>query len=393
MADDTMNMTRNISAGCSESVAHPLEAVFPFFRRFRRSHARDLLYTAIWSSMIGLVFALFAIVFDPPRSPGSYAWGRFAWAIFVLSNCIGFVMHAEFVIGDWIFPAIHRQRSVVRIVYYFMLPIFGVFGGWLLGAQVLQWDAGRVLPFTPSSMVSIAAITVIISGVMLAIFIPRERAAHAQAAFERERARVAAAEREATLARLKLLEAQVEPHFLYNTLANAMSLVDSDPAAAKRMLERLIALLRAAAASAEATVTLGRQAELVGAYLDILALRMGSRLAWSIDVPPDLAALPVAPMLLQPVVENAVKHGLEPKLDGGRVDVTARRDGSRLELTVTDTGLGFRSTRDPASTGLGLRNLRARLAALYGGSGTLTIEDRPPSGTRVTVSIPLPAAG
>jgi sensor histidine kinase YesM len=238
-------------------------------------------------------------------------------------------------------------------------------------------------------MLSIAAVTLVLCGITMAIFLPRERAANAQAAFERERARVAAAEREATLARLKMLEAQIEPHFLYNTLANAISLVDSDPAAAKRMLDRLISLLRAAA-DTDSAITLGRQAELVGAYLEILALRMGPRLAWSIQVAPDVAALPVAPMLLQPIVENAVKHGLEPKLDGGRIDIEARRDRSRLELVVTDTGLGFRTTPTVGSTGVGLRNLHARLAALYGAAATLAIEERSPCGTRVTLSIPLP---
>jgi LytS/YehU family sensor histidine kinase len=94
-------------------------------------------------------------------------------------------------------------------------------------------------------------------------------------------------------------------------------------------------------------------------------------------------------MLLQPVVENAIKHGVEPKIEGGRIDVAVRREGDRLLLVVTDSGLGVRATRDPGSTGLGLANLRARLAALYGGAGVLTIADHAPAGTRVTISIPV----
>jgi LytS/YehU family sensor histidine kinase len=96
-------------------------------------------------------------------------------------------------------------------------------------------------------------------------------------------------------------------------------------------------------------------------------------------------------MLLQPVVENAIRHGLEPKLEGGRVDVGARREGDALMLTVTDTGLGVREHRAGNSTGLGLANLRARLATLYGARATLTIEDHAPSGTRVTIALPLGA--
>jgi sensor histidine kinase YesM len=156
------------------------------------------------------------------------------------------------------------------------------------------------------------------------------------------------------------------------------------------MLDRLIVLLRATASATERTSTLGAQAELLRAYLELIALRMGARLAWSIDVPGALAGMPVPPMLLQPVVENAIKHGLEPKIDGGRVDVVARREDGRVVLEVTDSGLGVRAMRDPASAGLGLPNLRARLAALYGPHGTLTIADRAPSGTSVTIAFPVP---
>jgi sensor histidine kinase YesM len=181
----------------------------------------------------------------------------------------------------------------------------------------------------------------------------------------------------------------VEPHFLYNTLAHVVSLVDTEPAVAKRMLDRLIVLLRATASAAGGTSTLGAQVELLRAYLELIALRMGARLAWAIDVPGDLAGLAVPPMLLQPVVENAIKHGLEPKIDGGRIDIAAHREGDRLVLVVTDSGLGIRATRDPASTGLGLPNLRARLAALYGAAGSLAIADHAPTGTRVVITIPI----
>jgi sensor histidine kinase YesM len=206
----------------------------------------------------------------------------------------------------------------------------------------------------------------------------------------RDEARAVAAEREAALARMQLLVAQVEPHFLYNTLAHVVSLVDTEPAVAKRMLDRLIVLLRATTASATAgTSTLEAQMELLRAYLELIALRMGARLAWAIHVPAELASLPVPPMLLQPIVENAIKHGLEPKIEGGRIDIAAHREGERLVLLVIDSGLGVRATRDPASTGLGLPNLRARLAALYGAAATLTIADHPPTGTRVTITIPV----
>jgi sensor histidine kinase YesM len=253
----------------------------------------------------------------------------------------------------------------------------------LLGQPLL-----RARIFTVGGMLSVASVACVIMLVLLAIFIPRERAARAQVQAVRDEARAVAAEREATLARMQLLVAQVEPHFLYNTLAHVVSLVDTEPAVAKRMLDRLIVLLRATASAAGGTSTLGAQAELLRAYLELIALRMGDRLAWAIDIPDDLAGVPVPPMLLQPVVENAIKHGLEPKIEGGRVDVAARREGDRLLLEVTDSGLGVRAMRDPSSTGLGLPNLRARLAAHYGGAASLAITDHAPAGTRVTIAIP-----
>ena len=135
--------------------------------------------------------------------------------------------------------------------------------------------------------------------------------------------------------------------------------------------------------------TLARQLDLLRAYLDLIAMRMGDRLAWSVDAPPDLLAVTVPPMLLQPVVENAIKHGLEPKMEGGRVDVRARREDGRLVLTVVDTGLGVASTRRSDSTGLGLANLRARLSAMFGGDADLKLRDHAPAGTEATVVIPL----
>jgi len=227
-----------------------------------------------------------------------------------------------------------------------------------------------------------------IAGVLATVFYVRERQAKAEAAFHSERARVAAAERHTKAAELKLLQAQVEPHFLYNTLANVVSLIDADPPVAKRMVERLIDYLRRAAlAATSAESTLGGQIELLRAYLDLIGLRMGPRLSYKIDVPPDLVSLSLPPMLLQPLVENAIKHGIEPATRGGEVVVGARRTADRLVLTVADSGAGVSPMRGEGSTGLGLANLRERLAALYGPLAALRIEDRQP-GTMVTITLP-----
>ena len=368
---------------CVGDFRHPLE-IFPFFRRVRPSIARDLLYTVIWNSLFALLFTAVELLVDPRTS--ILASLRLT---FVFAQCIGFVIYAAFLLAEKLFgPAIHRAHFWVRSAYYAAVATIGIFPGYLLAFRILHWDGGPDWLFSPRAAVSIIVVSLAITGVLLMIFVPRERAARAEAAVAREQARVAALQNEATTARMKLLEAQVEPHFLYNTLAHVISLIDAEPRAAKGMVERLIALLRASAATVTGRTTLGRQLELLEAYLDILAMRMGARLDWRIDVPQALRDLEVPPMLLQPIVENAVKHGVEPSVAGGAIAIAGAREGPMLVLRVTDTGRGFRETAPGVATGIGLANMRARLAGLFGDEAGLTIEDVSPHGTRVTLRLP-----
>jgi sensor histidine kinase YesM len=193
-------------------------------------------------------------------------------------------------------------------------------------------------------------------------------------------------EREAALAELRALQAQIEPHFLFNTLANVASLIDSDPALSKRMLERFIRFLRAslAATRGEAT-TLAAEGELIAAYLDVIQVRMDSRLRYDIAIDPALASFRIPPMLLQPVVENAIRHGIEPRVEGGEVRVAAAREGESVRIEVSDTGVGFgASTRG----GTGLTNLRERVKLLYAERGGVEISERTGGGTIVSLTIP-----
>ena len=375
------------AAACDPAqTRHPLELI-PIFRRWPRSFLRDLVYTGIWNTLLAMLFTGLALVFDV-RVPVLDLFRM----NFVFAQCLGYPIYGMFLLGDQLFPGIHRRSILVRTIYYVTLPVLGVFAGYVLGALIIGLPEFRGWMLTARGITSVLALSLVITAILLMIFVPRERAARAEAAMAREQARLAASERETTQARMQLLEAQIEPHFLYNTMAHVVSLIDTDPDTAKGMLERLIALLRFSASAGNGGGTLQAQADHLHAYLDLLVLRMGPRLAWTIDVPPDLARLPLPPMLLQPVVENAIKHGLEPKVDGGKVALVARRDAGRLVLTVTDTGMGFRERRTTNSTGLGLANLRARLAALYGNAATVTIEDNVPAGARVTIALPLPGA-
>ena len=192
-------------------------------------------------------------------------------------------------------------------------------------------------------------------------------------------------------ARLRTLEAQIEPHFLFNTLANVRRLYETDPAAGETMLERLMAYLRIALPTMRGEhATLGREAELVRAYLDLQKVRMGRRLDWSVAVPEALRAAAVPPMMLLTLIENAIKHGLAPQREGGRVDVTASVAEGSLRLEVADTGRGFGG--DTAGGGTGLANIRARLAAMYGSAAELTLAPRAPSGLVARIRMPVEAA-
>ncbi|HXU67189.1 MAG TPA: histidine kinase [Casimicrobiaceae bacterium] len=370
-----------------EGFRHPLE-IFPVFRRLRPSFARDVAYTIVWNSLVALLFTALSLVIDPSASIVDSLR-----ITFVFAQCIGFVIFAAFVVTEKLFgAAIRRAHFWVRSAYYGLVASVAIFPGYLIAFRLLDWKNGSDWLFSPRAVVSIVAVSLAITAVLLMIFVPRERAARAEAAVAREQARAAAAQNEATTARMKLLEAQVEPHFLYNTLAHVISLIDAEPRTAKGMIEQLIALLRASAAAASAKTTLGVQLDLLGAYLDIVAMRMGQRLRWRIDVPAPLRDLAVPPMLLQPIVENAVKHGIEPSLAGGKIVVSGSREGSMLVLRVADTGGGFRTTSAVGSGGIGLANLRARLATAYGEDASLILEDLSPHGTRATLRVPIPIA-
>ena len=213
---------------------------------------------------------------------------------------------------------------------------------------------------------------------------------------EQRRDEQAQAERSATdnaltVARLNLLQAQVEPHFLYNTLANAQVLARTDPPRADQMLGHLIQYLRHSLPREHGSLsTLGEELERAGAYLEILKIRMGARLELKVEVPEELKALQLPSMMLQTLVENAIKHGLEPKPGGGTVWILARCIDDHATVTVADDGQGFGSAT--GGTGIGLKNLRERLQLTYGGRASFALVSNFPSGVAATLTLPLPAA-
>jgi hypothetical protein len=197
-------------------------------------------------------------------------------------------------------------------------------------------------------------------------------------------------EKELAVAKLSLLHAQVEPHFLYNTLGSAKYLIASEPGKAEAMLDNLILYLRHSLPRTEDTAsTLGDEITRTRAYLDILKIRMDERLQVSIELPEDLAAVPFPTMMLQTLAENAITHGLEPKTGGGRIWITARKDldGEGITVTVADDGIGFGG--DTAGTGIGLKNIRERLKLAYGNDANFAIVANFPEGVAASIHVPI----
>jgi len=215
--------------------------------------------------------------------------------------------------------------------------------------------------------------------------------AEAKAAQAQEVAEAESLQRQVVEARMAAMQAQVEPHFLFNTLASIDHLIEVDPPRASRMQKNLIALLRASMpAMREKATNLGRELEVVRPYLEILKVRMEERLQPQVDVSEGLYSADFPPMMLQSLVENAIKHGLEPKADGGSLSVSAEVAHGKLHVSVADTGVGF-ARAATAGTGTGLTNIRERLKLIYGDAAELRITPNAPTGTRVTIVVPYKA--
>lgn len=296
----------------------------------------------------------------------------------IYSQCIGLSI-SLFLMPSHLFSRLRRLR---RVLVPFALVFGSLFGYWL-GGILCNSDTN----LHREHLVPAVALGLFFGGVVTLISVLRERTLHLQAEVRQREMLHLEAEKRQIEAHLSLLQAQIEPHFLFNTLANVSALIDSQPALAKNLLEALNRYLRASLAHARASGgTLGNEIDMLRAYLEILGIRMAERLTYSIDVPDDLRALPLPPMLIQPLVENALKHGLEPLAEGGHIAISARSEEGRLHVEVRDTGRGFGNA---PSEGVGLSNVRARLQALFDHAGKLVLSENIPRGVIASVEIPV----
>ena len=365
---------------------HPMQ-VIPFFRRWRPSTLRNLILTGIMCAVIAAIISITIAAFG-----GHLTWQRIG-DITTVTLSIGYVQH--YVYKFFITMARRRPRWARWVMHPailgLILPVGGIYIGYSLGLAIVT--RGTVFRFNEGwrEFVFASCIAIAIGWALWeSVEASRKREVQARERAELE-ASVARADRERATAELKTLRAQVEPHFLYNTLSNVVSLIEREPKTAKHMTERLIGYLRHTLdASRRDHATVGDELEIINDYLEILRIRMGERLWYSLEASDAVRAMPLSPMLLQPLVENAIKHGLEPKIEGGSVAVSARVENGALRIEIVDTGLGFGVATDTAGSGTGLANVRARLKALYGDRAKLAIDQlvEPATGTKISLFIP-----
>lgn len=360
--------------------SHPLE-LFPVFRRWPRSTGRDLLYTALWNSLIALAITVVLQTFG--NWPTSF-FTMFGYSL-LASHCVGFPIHGALRLLEASVPP-STSRLNARLLDLAAIALCAAFGLAVSGA-ILR----GALPTLSTGMIGGQLAFGLVIGVgILAVLVAGERRIERQTFDARQQEQLATAARMLAEAQLRALQAQIEPHFLYNTLANVVSLIDSRPLDAKRMLERFIDYLRASlAASRAGSATLGAELELAASYLDVLGVRMGERLRWRIEADDACRALPIAPMLIQPLVENAVMHGLEPKVDGGEIVLRAAVDDGVLRVEVRDSGRGLVASPPRPGGGVGLSNLRARVRQLHGPGARLELLDNPGGGVVARLLLPL----
>jgi sensor histidine kinase YesM len=381
-SDARLKAEREISSLTDSEHFHPLE-VITFFRRWPRSIFRNFIYTLIFNAMFAVAFTILGVVMSDKID----SFGQLARAFgnnMIISNAIGFAFWFVLSFFGPVMRRVNRQPFLVVVMAYAVLGTGITTATFFLLSRLPSYSGMQQWVGTPRQFAVSFALSLCISAVLAFIWRRRVNELSGQIDLAEERERASAAERAAAEASLRALQAQIEPHFLFNTLANVTGLIHTQPDKAKQMLEQFIAYLRATlAATREHETTLGADFDTMETFLSILQIRMGDRLKVRFDLPEDLRDISVPPMLLQPLVENAIKHGLEPKMDGGEVALIAKRIGNKIAITVADTGLGFQNS---ASNGIGLKNVRERVKQLYGDAGSVSIEENQPCGTRITIA-------
>lgn len=334
-----------------------------------------LLATAFFNTLIASAVTLYLVLAYPQRQALDI------WPVAMLfSYCIGYTIHGLFYVFYLCIGETRRKAlsPLASWVIHIGISGVGVVLGYSLGFALHGQNFLMALWHRPSKAGEILLLGLIAVSLRYVVAARQARTWRAQTEKAQARQATAELEKQAADARLRMLQAQIEPHFLFNTLANVQALIDYEPARARHMLASFIDYLRYSLdASRRTHATLGDELALLDSYLQVMQVRLGERLHYTLDVPPVLQAHPFAPLLLQPLVENAIKYGIEPQVAGGSVTVRATQAQGRVTITVQDQRADARTvpSKVQPGTGAGLANVRVRLQATLGANAALSIAE------------------
>ena len=291
-----------------------------------------------------------------------------------------------------IYLSTNTFKSVTRVVQVLLILIslvFGAISGSIIVSLIRGTDLTLLLGEQNNLIIRAIVGNFLFGGVMIFFFASRARIVEAKRIVLEERMKLLDMKNMTIETELRLLQAQIEPHFLFNTLSNVMSLIDTNPDKAKKMMECFSDFLRASLHIArDKTITIAQEMELIRSYLDIHRVRMGNRLSYTIDIPDSLLEYRIPPLLIQPLVENSLKHGLEPKIEGGEIAIKGAPEESVFAITIADSGIGI--SEKNVGNGIGLENVRKRIRMFCNGDGDgrLILEKNKPSGVKAILEVP-----
>jgi hypothetical protein len=336
----------------------------------RKKFSKCLFLTVVFNTVISLFLTSLGV-------------GAGLAANFILSQCIGLSIGLSVLAG---YRLVGDPSPAVHVVMLFLSMVSGATVGSLGGAFLAGFPLSTIFQGKPAPFFQMLLMGILFGAAITYFFVSRERIHQSEAMAGEEKIRRLTVEKKAAENHLRLLQAQIEPHFLFNTLSNVVSLLETNPQKAKEMVLDLTRYLRTSLSrTRQEKTTLDQELSMVCAYLSIFKVRMGERLRYKIDVPEPFRSRPFPPMLVQPLVENAIRHGLEPKIEGGEISIRMEETPQALRLIVSDTGCGLDGN---GPEGVGLINVRERLAAIYDGKARLILEENRPEGLTAIIEIP-----
>ena len=332
----------------------------------------QLIYVLVFNAIIAFLVSLSPL--------GNY------WNSFLISQCIGLS-----ILGSC---HVYKYFFTVKLSNVWVPAALGIFIGLLFAVTIDSIMTGIVLGEVEKrvarhydNLLGNMVIALFFCLIIMYFFISRSRIIEANNALQEEIIKNIDNEKRMVETQLRLLQAQIEPHFLFNTLSNIASLIDSNPESGKIMLNHLNNYLRSTLKRSRSShSTLGHEINIIRNYLEIFKIRMGDRLQYKINLPGKLSQVIFSPLLLQPLVENSIKHGLEPKKDGGEIVIEASNNtNGLLRIEITDSGIGF---QNEPRRGIGLDNVRERLKSIYDGKASLSVKENDKGGVTAVVKVP-----